>query len=206
MHPKVRPIRDGVTFLPLAHSSKLALPLFASRLHAGFPSPADDYLEGKIDLNLYLAEQGKSRKAVSRADVPLSCLRERAFQRDIVVQRDDKGITFNFMRGEAVIGGWAGAVLLLLIEEFAQSRYQIAAQILGIEPFRRSIDHPDIDALQPLGAIVEDVLLVLPVGYRPRSYVRFRSAGHHRGITSGIHKAKLPFLGVPVAPKLKHLD
>lgn len=56
MQPKIRPIRDGVTFLPLARSSKLALPLFASRLHAGFPSPADDYLEGKIDLNLYLAE------------------------------------------------------------------------------------------------------------------------------------------------------
>ena len=56
MHPKVRPIRDGVTFLPLAPSSKRVLPLFASRLHAGFPSPADDYLEGKIDLNLYLAE------------------------------------------------------------------------------------------------------------------------------------------------------
>src|SRR5580692_11273071 len=56
MRPKIQPIRDGVTFLPLARSSKRMLPLFASRLHAGFPSPADDYLEGKIDLNLYLAE------------------------------------------------------------------------------------------------------------------------------------------------------
>lgn len=56
MHPKVRPIRDGVTFLPLARSKELRLPLFASRLRAGFPSPADDYLEDKIDLNRYLAE------------------------------------------------------------------------------------------------------------------------------------------------------
>jgi DNA polymerase V len=53
---KIHPIRDGVTFLPLARSSKVALPLYASRLRAGFPSPADDYLEGKIDLNAYLAE------------------------------------------------------------------------------------------------------------------------------------------------------
>ena len=42
--------------MPLATSAALPLPLFASRLRAGFPSPADDYLEGKIDLNKYLVE------------------------------------------------------------------------------------------------------------------------------------------------------
>ncbi len=31
-----------------------ALPLFASKVPAGFPSPADDYMEGKLDLNRYL--------------------------------------------------------------------------------------------------------------------------------------------------------
>lgn len=56
MQPKVRPIRDGVTFLQLAPSQKQKLPLYACRLRAGFPSPADDYLEDKIDLNRYLAE------------------------------------------------------------------------------------------------------------------------------------------------------
>ena len=30
--------------------SKLALPVFASRISAGFPSPADDHIEGKLDL------------------------------------------------------------------------------------------------------------------------------------------------------------
>ena len=30
------------------------LPLYASRVPAGFPSPADDYVEGKLDLNRYL--------------------------------------------------------------------------------------------------------------------------------------------------------
>ena len=56
MRPRVVPIRDGVTFLQLVPSSELPLPLFGSRLRAGFPSPADDYLEGKIDLNKYLVE------------------------------------------------------------------------------------------------------------------------------------------------------
>ena len=31
-----------------------ALPLFAATVQAGFPSPADDYLEGALDLNEHL--------------------------------------------------------------------------------------------------------------------------------------------------------
>ena len=34
--------------------SELALPLYGSRVPAGFPSPADDHIEGKLDLNLHL--------------------------------------------------------------------------------------------------------------------------------------------------------
>jgi DNA polymerase V len=33
---------------------ELRLPLFASRVSAGFPSPADDYVEGRLDLNKHL--------------------------------------------------------------------------------------------------------------------------------------------------------
>jgi DNA polymerase V len=56
MFLKAQPIRDGVTFLQLTASKELKLPLFATRLRAGFPSPADDYLDKKIDLNNYLVE------------------------------------------------------------------------------------------------------------------------------------------------------
>ena len=35
-------------------SEHLELPLFASPISAGFPSPADDYVEKKLDLNEYL--------------------------------------------------------------------------------------------------------------------------------------------------------
>ena len=37
-------------------STRYALPIFLGRLPAGFPSPADDYLEGKLDLNRHLIE------------------------------------------------------------------------------------------------------------------------------------------------------
>lgn len=56
MSLKVLPIRDGITFLSYVPSARRALPLFTSRLKAGFPSPADDYIEEKIDLNKYLVQ------------------------------------------------------------------------------------------------------------------------------------------------------
>lgn len=34
--------------------SKLRLPLYSSSVPAGFPSPADDHIEGKLDLNEHL--------------------------------------------------------------------------------------------------------------------------------------------------------
>lgn len=35
-------------------STRCALPIFLGRLPAGFPSPADDYAESKLDLNKHL--------------------------------------------------------------------------------------------------------------------------------------------------------
>lgn len=34
----------------------MSLPLFASRVPAGFPSPADDYVDQRLDLNTHLVE------------------------------------------------------------------------------------------------------------------------------------------------------
>lgn len=41
-----------VKFYPIL--SKLSLPFFRYRVRAGFPSPADDYLDNPLDLNLHL--------------------------------------------------------------------------------------------------------------------------------------------------------
>lgn len=42
---------------PVVDPLPLTLPLLGRLVPAGFPSPADDYLEGEIDLNRYLIER-----------------------------------------------------------------------------------------------------------------------------------------------------
>ena len=42
---------------PALDPEALSLPLLGRLLPAGFPSPADDYLEGEIDLNRLLIER-----------------------------------------------------------------------------------------------------------------------------------------------------
>jgi len=39
---------------PACRRTRLLLPLYLSRVAAGFPSPADDYLDGGLDLNEHL--------------------------------------------------------------------------------------------------------------------------------------------------------
>ena len=46
--PRVRPVVVGRSPLPL--------PLYTSRIAAGFPSPADDHLEAPLDLNAHLVK------------------------------------------------------------------------------------------------------------------------------------------------------
>lgn len=41
-------------FVPLLHSPRLALPLDTVKVSAGFPSPAADYEESRLDINEYL--------------------------------------------------------------------------------------------------------------------------------------------------------
>ena len=48
---------QGLTLLPFTDQpSKLVLPLFSSKVSAGFPSPADDYVEKTLDLNELLVQ------------------------------------------------------------------------------------------------------------------------------------------------------
>ncbi len=52
------PIRDGLAWFHLAKAEKiLRLPLFISKVAAGFPSPADDYVEKTLDLEELLIQK-----------------------------------------------------------------------------------------------------------------------------------------------------
>lgn len=44
-------------FIPAANPCKLALPLFVGKVAAGFPSPADDYVDKTLDLNEFLVQK-----------------------------------------------------------------------------------------------------------------------------------------------------
>jgi DNA polymerase V len=44
-------------FLPRPLSRRLLLPLFTGKVAAGFPSPADDYIEKTLDLNELLVQK-----------------------------------------------------------------------------------------------------------------------------------------------------
>ena len=54
LHKIKKQITDEVEILSPEKVSQLDLPLFLESVSAGFPSPADDYLEGKLDLNDHL--------------------------------------------------------------------------------------------------------------------------------------------------------
>jgi DNA polymerase V len=41
-------------------SKKIFLPIYSSTVHAGFPSPADDYMDAKIDLNEHFISRPSS--------------------------------------------------------------------------------------------------------------------------------------------------
>jgi DNA polymerase V len=45
---------------PFEKQTKQKLPLFTARISAGFPSPAEDYLDKKLDLNEYLIKHPAS--------------------------------------------------------------------------------------------------------------------------------------------------
>jgi DNA polymerase V len=40
--------------------TKISIPLFMSKVKAGFPSPAEEYIEAKLDLNSYLIQHPSS--------------------------------------------------------------------------------------------------------------------------------------------------
>ena len=61
------------------------IPLYGNKVSAGFPSPADDYLEDKIDLNQYLVKHPASTFLVRATGE--SMIKAGIFPNDILVCR-----------------------------------------------------------------------------------------------------------------------
>ena len=55
---KTKPIRIPLSMvdnvLSFIKNNDLSLPIYSNKVTAGFPSPADDHIEGKLDLNTHL--------------------------------------------------------------------------------------------------------------------------------------------------------
>ena len=48
--------KNIISIINIGNSKKATTPLFLDSVSAGFPSPATDYLENKLDLNEYLVK------------------------------------------------------------------------------------------------------------------------------------------------------
>lgn len=48
--------KNILSVINIGGNTKIAMPLFSDSVSAGFPSPATDYLENKLDLNEYLVK------------------------------------------------------------------------------------------------------------------------------------------------------
>lgn len=53
-------LHPGRILLPAADAPPASVSLYATGVRAGFPSPADDYLDDTLDLNAYMIEDGPS--------------------------------------------------------------------------------------------------------------------------------------------------
>ena len=57
---KTKPMRIPISkidsVMNFINNSNISLPLYSSKVPAGFPSPADDHMEGKLDLNTHLVK------------------------------------------------------------------------------------------------------------------------------------------------------
>lgn len=94
-----------LTFRPDSELSVLSLPLFADRCRAGFPSPAQDYVEQTLDLNQYcirhasatyfVRAEGESMilAGISSGDLLVVDRAERAGHGDIVIAAIDGEFT-----------------------------------------------------------------------------------------------------------------
>ncbi|NRA41396.1 MAG: translesion error-prone DNA polymerase V autoproteolytic subunit [Pseudomonadales bacterium] len=91
-------------------ATSLTLPLFASRVAAGFPSPADDYVEERIDLNRHIVKR-PAATFFARANGD-SMIRKGIFNGDLLVI--DRSCTP--VHGSVVVAALNGEMVCKLLD------------------------------------------------------------------------------------------
>jgi len=111
------PIQSLQTLRPALGVEPIHLPLFSDRVAAGFPSPADDYIEGRLSLDEHLIQhkdstffvraKGNSMTGAGIFDGDLLVVDKslNAHDGDIVVAVIDGGFTVKYLsqQGNAVV-------------------------------------------------------------------------------------------------------
>ena len=95
------------------------LPLFACAVQAGFPSPADDYMEGKLDLNNHLIQHPTATFFVRAAGV--SMIKAGIHPGDILVV--DRSLEAK--HGKIVIAALDGQLTVKRLHKSSQGTYLV---------------------------------------------------------------------------------
>lgn len=102
-------------------ANKYCLPLYSSNVQAGFPSPAEDYVEGKLDLNQHLI---KHPSATFFVKVSGESMRDAGiFPGDMLVV--DKSIAAK--HGKIVIAAIDGQLTVKKLQITSQATYLVPA-------------------------------------------------------------------------------
>lgn len=130
-----------LTLVPRGEPTSLALPLFGSPVAAGFPSPADDYIEKSLDLNEYLIKK-PSATYFARASGQ-SMNRLGIFDQDLLIV--DRSV--NPQHGQIVVVALDGQLTCKVLD-LRQRR------LLSANP-----NYPPIPITEDMDTIVEGVVI-----------------------------------------------
>lgn len=93
-------------YLPKDQNTSVSLPLFISKVAAGFPSPAEDYIEGTLDLNEYFVTNPPSTfyvKVSGESMIGIGILPNDVLIVDRSITPIDKKIVIAIVDGDLVV-------------------------------------------------------------------------------------------------------
>lgn len=100
-------------------TSQIEIPLFLSNIQAGFPSPADDYINKRLDLNEYLIKHPAATIFVKATDD--SMIKAGIFEGDLLIV--DKSLKPH--NKKVVLASYDGTMVMRRLRVFRKRSYLI---------------------------------------------------------------------------------